>query len=433
LKAGFFHFIPYMTFNSLNLTDPILRSLKKEGYTEPTPIQSQAIPIALQGTDLLGCAQTGTGKTAAFAIPILELLSKNKSTDRNRKIRSLIVTPTRELAIQIDESFQNYGRYTGLNTTVIFGGVNQKSQVKKLKQGVDILTATPGRLLDLMNQGYISISDVEIFVLDEADRMLDMGFIHDVKKLLAALPRKKQTLFFSATMPPEIVKLSKSILHNPVKVEATPESSTVDAIQQGLYYVDKGNKKNLLVDVLQDHSIKSALVFTRTKHGANKVVKLLNGSNIQAEAIHGNKSQAARQKALGNFKDQRTRVLVATDIAARGIDVDELQYVIKYEIPNIPETYIHRIGRTGRAGSDGTALSFCDAQEKAYLRDIEKLIGKRIPIIDEHDFPLTDHNPPEPEKQQSRKPQKSRNNGSRKNGARSKANRSNKKRVRRQR
>jgi ATP-dependent RNA helicase RhlE len=263
--------------------------------------------------------------------------------------------------------------------------------------------------------------------------MLDMGFIHDVKKLLAALPRKKQTLFFSATMPPEIVKLSKSILHNPVKVEATPESSTVDAIQQGLYYVDKGNKKNLLVDVLQDHSIKSALVFTRTKHGANKVVKLLNGSNIQAEAIHGNKSQAARQKALGNFKDQRTRVLVATDIAARGIDVDELQYVINYEIPNIPETYVHRIGRTGRAGSDGTALSFCDAQEKAYLRDIEKLIGKRIPVIDEHDFPLTDHNPPEPEKQQSRKPQKSRNNGSRKNGARSKANRSNKKRVRRQR
>ncbi len=422
-----------MTFTSLNLTDPILRSLKKEGYTEPTPIQSQAIPIALKGTDLLGCAQTGTGKTAAFAIPILELLSKNKSTDRNRKIRSLIVTPTRELAIQIDESFQNYGRYTGLNTAVIFGGVNQKSQVKKLKQGVDILTATPGRLLDLMNQGFISISDVEIFVLDEADRMLDMGFIHDVKKLLAALPRKKQTLFFSATMPPEIVKLSKSILHNPKKVEVTPESSTVEAIQQGLYYVDKGNKKNLLVDVLQDHSIKSALVFTRTKHGANKVVKLLNGSNIQAEAIHGNKSQAARQRALGNFKDQRTRVLVATDIAARGIDVDELQYVINYEIPNIPETYIHRIGRTGRAGSDGTALSFCDAQEKAYLRDIEKLIGKRIPIIDEHDFPLTDHNPPEPEKQQSRKPQKSRNNGSRKNGARSKANRSNKKRVRRQR
>jgi ATP-dependent RNA helicase RhlE len=437
LKAGFFHFIPFMTFNSLNLTDPILRSLKEEGYTEPTPIQSQAIPIALKGTDLLGCAQTGTGKTAAFAIPILEILSKNRSTDRNRKIRSLIVTPTRELAIQIDESFQNYGRYTGLNTAVIFGGVNQKSQVKKLKQGVDILTATPGRLLDLMNQGFISISDVEIFVLDEADRMLDMGFIHDVKKLLAALPRKKQTLFFSATMPPEIVKLSKSILHNPQKVEVTPESSTVDAIQQGLYFVDKGNKKNLLIDVLQDHSIKSALVFTRTKHGANKVVKLLNGSNIQAEAIHGNKSQAARQKALGNFKDQLTRVLVATDIAARGIDVDELQYVINYEIPNIPETYVHRIGRTGRAGSDGTALSFCDAQEKAYLRDIEKLIGKKIPVIDEHDFPLVDHNPPEPEKQQSRKSHKSRNNGSVKNQgkrkSRPKAGSSGNNRIRRQR
>ncbi len=424
-----------MTFNSLNLTDPILRSLKEEGYTEPTPIQSQAIPIALKGTDLLGCAQTGTGKTAAFAIPILEILSKNKSTDRNRKIRSLIVTPTRELAIQIDESFQNYGRYTGLNTTVIFGGVNQKSQVKKLKQGVDILTATPGRLLDLMNQGFISISDVEIFVLDEADRMLDMGFIHDVKKLLAALPRKKQTLFFSATMPPEIVKLSKSILHNPQKVEVTPESSTVDAIQQGLYFVDKGNKKNLLIDVLQDSEIKSALVFTRTKHGANKVVKLLNGSNIQAEAIHGNKSQAARQKALGNFKDQRTRVLVATDIAARGIDVDELQYVINYEIPNIPETYVHRIGRTGRAGSDGTALSFCDAQEKAYLRDIEKLIGKKIPVVDEHDFPLVDHNPPEPEKQQQRKSNKSRKNGHAKNqgkrNSRPKAGSSNNKRARR--
>lgn len=422
-----------MSFTSLNLTDPILRSLKEEGYTEPTPIQSQAIPIALKGTDLLGCAQTGTGKTAAFAIPILEILSRNKSSDRNRKIRSLIVTPTRELAIQIDESFKNYGRYTGLSTVVIFGGVNQKSQVNKLKQGVDILTATPGRLLDLMNQGHISISDVEIFVLDEADRMLDMGFIHDVKKLLAALPRKKQTLFFSATMPPEIVKLSKSILHNPQKVEVTPESTTVDAIQQGLYFVDKGNKKNLLIDVLQDDEIKSALVFTRTKHGANKVVKLLNGSNIQAEAIHGNKSQAARQKALGNFKDQRTRVLVATDIAARGIDVDELQYVINYEIPNIPETYVHRIGRTGRAGSDGTALSFCDAQEKAYLRDIEKLIGKSIPIIDEHDFPLVDHNPPEPAKQQSRKSHKGHNNGNRKNASRKKANSSNKKRVRRQR
>jgi ATP-dependent RNA helicase RhlE len=397
-----------MTFKSLHLTDPILRSLKEEGYSKPTPIQSKAIPVALKGTDLLGCAQTGTGKTAAFAIPILENLSKNKSRDRNRNIRSLIVTPTRELAIQIDDSFQSYGRYTGLNTAVIFGGVNQKSQVKKLKQGVDILTATPGRLLDLMNQGFISLSNIEIFVLDEADRMLDMGFIHDIKKLLAVLPKKRQNLFFSATMPNEIVKLSNSILHNPVKIEVTPENPTVEAIQQGIYFVDKGNKKNLLVDVLLDSDIKSALVFTRTKHGANKVVKLLNGRNIQAEAIHGNKSQSARQKALGNFKDQKTRVLVATDIAARGIDVDELQYVINYEIPNIPETYVHRIGRTGRAGADGTALSFCDAVEKDYLRDIEKLIGKKIPIINEHDFPLEDHHPEVPEKQKPRQSQKRR-------------------------
>ncbi len=429
MKAGFFHFIHYMTFKSLHLTDPILRSLKEEGYSKPTPIQSQAIPVALKGTDLLGCAQTGTGKTAAFAIPILENLSKNKNRDRNRNIRSLIVTPTRELAIQIDDSFQSYGRYTGLNTAVIFGGVNQKSQVKKLKQGVDILTATPGRLLDLMNQGFISLSNIEIFVLDEADRMLDMGFIHDIKKLLAVLPKKRQNLFFSATMPNEIVKLSNSILHNPVKIEVTPENPTVEAIQQGIYFVDKGNKKNLLVDVLLDSDIKSALVFTRTKHGANKVVKLLNGRNIQAEAIHGNKSQSARQKALGNFKDQKTRVLVATDIAARGIDVDELQYVINYEIPNIPETYVHRIGRTGRAGADGTALSFCDAVEKDYLRDIEKLIGKKIPIINEHDFPLEDHHPEVPEKQKPRQSQKRR--GSSSGNSKRKKSGSSRKRVRR--
>src|SRR6056297_4267624 len=412
LKAGSFHFIHYMTFNSLNLTDPILRSLKEEGYSKPTPIQSQAIPVALKGTDLLGCAQTGTGKTAAFAIPILENLSKNRSRDRNRNIRSLIVTPTRELAIQIDDSFQSYGRYTGLNTAVIYGGVNQKSQVKQLKQGVDILTATPGRLLDLMNQGFISLSNIEIFVLDEADRMLDMGFIHDIKKLLAVLPKKRQNLFFSATMPNEIVKLSNSILHNPVKIEVTPENPTVEAIQQGIYFVDKGNKKNLLIDVLQDSGIKSALVFTRTKHGANKVVKLLNGRNIQAEAIHGNKSQAARQKALGNFKDQKTRVLVATDIAARGIDVDELQYVINYEIPNIPETYVHRIGRTGRAGSNGTALSFVDSSEREYLRDIEKLINQQIPVVDEKEYEVR------AEKLLTQEVPQSHSNGS--NGSRSK-------------
>jgi ATP-dependent RNA helicase RhlE len=391
-----------MSFKSLNLSIPILKSLEEEGYTHPTPIQLQAIPIALKGKDVLGCAQTGTGKTAAFAIPILELLSEGRSREQSRKIRSLIVTPTRELAIQIDESFRSYGRFTNLETTVVFGGVNQKGQVRKLKRGVDILTATPGRLLDLMNQGFISLSDIEIFVLDEADRMLDMGFIHDIKKLLKAIPTKRQTLFFSATMPNEIVKLSKSMLNNPIKVEVTPESSTVDIIEQGVYFVDKGNKKNLLVDVLKEAGAKSALVFTRTKHRANKVVKLLNSQNIQAEAIHGNKSQKARQRALGNFKEQATRVLVATDIAARGIDVDELQYVINYEIPNVPETYVHRIGRTGRAGAEGTALSFCDAQEKAYLKDIEKLINQNIPVIDDHKYPMTDHNPAPPEKQKHR-------------------------------
>ncbi|MEX2599996.1 MAG: DEAD/DEAH box helicase [Balneolaceae bacterium] len=389
-----------MSFTSLDLSEPILKSLQEEGYKEPTPIQKQAIPVALKGRDLLGCAQTGTGKTAAFSLPILQRLGEEITQGSNRKIRCLIVTPTRELAIQIDESIRNYGRHTRLKSAVIFGGVNQKGQVKELKGGIDILTATPGRLLDLMNQGFISLRDVEIFVLDEADRMLDMGFIHDVKKLLKALPEKRQTLFFSATMPPEIVKLSKSILKNPVKVEITPEEPTVEAIKQGVYFVDKGDKKSLLVDVLKDQEIKSALVFTRTKHGANKVVKLLNKNQIDAEAIHGNKSQAARQRALGNFKDQTTRVLVATDIAARGIDVDELQVVINYEIPNIPETYVHRIGRTGRAGSNGTALSFCDAEERAWIRDIEKLIGKKIPVVAEHDFPSTGHpaEAPQPQK-----------------------------------
>jgi len=401
-----------MTFNSLNLIDPILRSLKEEGYTTPTEIQEQAIPVALQGKDLLGCAQTGTGKTAAFALPILQHLAANSSNDPNRKIRSLIVTPTRELAIQIDESFQNYGRYTGLTTAVVYGGVNQKRQVKQLKRGVDILTATPGRLLDLMNQGFISLAHIEIFVLDEADRMLDMGFIHDVKKMLRALPNKRQTLFFSATMPKEIIQLSNSILKNPTKIEVTPEAATVDKIRQGIFHVEKGNKKQLLVDVLSDNSVGSALVFTRTKRGANNVVKMLNKKSIQAEAIHGNKSQNARQRALSNFKDQSTRVLVATDIAARGIDVDELKYVINYEIPNIPETYVHRIGRTGRAGSDGTALSFVDSSEREYLRDIEKLINQQIPVVDEKEYEVR------AEKLLTQEVPQSHSNGS--NGSRSK-------------
>jgi len=388
-----------MPFQSLNIIDPILRSLKQEGYEIPTPIQKEAIPIVLRGKDLLGCAQTGTGKTAAFAIPILQLLYASKSPDK-KKVRSLIVTPTRELAIQIGESFKAYGRHTGLTSTVIFGGVNQNPQTAALQKGVDILVATPGRLLDLMNQGFISLRDVEIFVLDEADRMLDMGFIHDVKKLLAALPRKRQSLFFSATMPPEIVKLSGTILNQPLKVEVTPSASTVDIIRQFVYFVDKGNKPAMLVEVLKDETIKTALVFTRTKHGADKVVRILLKNHINAEAIHGNKSQNARQRALTNFKSQATRVLVATDIAARGIDIEDMEFVINFELSNIAETYVHRIGRTGRAGAKGTAYSFCDAEEKEFLRDIEKLIGKKIPVIDDHPFPLVDHHPVKAPKQQ---------------------------------
>ena len=389
-----------MLFSSLNIIDPILKAVEEEGYTTPTPIQAEAIPIVLQGTDLLGCAQTGTGKTAAFAIPILQLLSANKTFVKTKKIRSLIVTPTRELAIQIEESFKAYGRHTGLTCTVLFGGVNQNPQTAALRKGVDILIATPGRLLDLMGQGFLTLRDVEIFVLDEADRMLDMGFIHDVKKLLAVLPKSRQSLFFSATMPPDIVKLANTILHNPSKVSVTPDSSVVEIIQQSVYFVDKGNKSALLLEILKDQKIKSALVFTRTKHGANTVVKILLKHDITAEAIHGNKAQTARQRALSNFKDQTTRVLVATDIAARGIDIDDLQYVINYEMPNISETYVHRIGRTGRAGAEGTAYSFCDAEEKEYLRDIEKLIAQKIPVAENPLFPLIDHNPVKSPKQQ---------------------------------
>ncbi len=389
-----------MAFRTLDLIDPIIKSLEEEGYTKPTPIQAEAIPIVLQGKDLLGCAQTGTGKTAAFAIPIIQLLTEEKINDKKKKIRSLIVTPTRELAIQIGESFKNYGRHTRLSYTVIFGGVNQNPQANALRNGVDVLVATPGRLLDLMGQGLVSLHDIKIFVLDEADRMLDMGFIHDVKRIIASLPQKRQSLFFSATMPPEIVKLSASILHHPVKVEVTPVSSTADTIQQSLYFVDKGNKNSLLLEILKDKNIKTALVFTRTKHGADKVARFLSKHHIKTEAIHGNKAQNARQRALNNFKDQSTRVLVATDIAARGIDVDDLQYVINYEIPNIAETYVHRIGRTGRAGASGIAISFCDAIEKEYLRDIEKLIGKKIPIVANHAFPLLDNDPVKPEKNQ---------------------------------
>ena len=390
-----------MTFDQLDLVEPILNALQHEGYTQPTPIQEISIPIVLRGQDLLGCAQTGTGKTAAFAIPILQQLHLNKGNDRSpRKIKALIVTPTRELAIQIDESFAAYGRFMNLRHTVVFGGVSQGNQVGTLKAGVDVLIATPGRLLDLHNQGYVKLNDLQIFVLDEADRMLDMGFIHDVKKLIKIIPAKRQSLFFSATMPDTIRSLASTILTNPEEVEVTPASTTAETVQQEVYFVDAANKKDLLVHILQDKSIKTALVFTRTKHGADKVQRLLVKSHIKAEAIHGNKSQNARQNALNNFKDRTTRVLVATDIAARGIDIDDLNLVINYEIPNIPETYVHRIGRTGRAGLDGKAVSFCDIEERDYLRDIQKLISIQIPVVTDNPFPA-ENLPPEPKPKQA--------------------------------
>jgi ATP-dependent RNA helicase RhlE len=374
-----------MTFQELNLIEPIHQALKKEGYTTPTPIQAQAIPIVLNGTDLLGCAQTGTGKTAAFAIPIIQLLSK-KQYQAKPAIKSLILTPTRELAIQIDESFRAYGKFTNIRQTVIFGGVSQHSQVEALRRGVDVLVATPGRLIDLINQGFISLSQLEIFVLDEADRMLDMGFIHDVKRIIKLLPERRQTLFFSATMPPIIMKLAQTILKNPRKVEVTPVSSTAEKIEQSVYFVEKNDKIHLLMHLLKNPKMDSVLVFTRTKHGADRVVKALARTNIGALAIHGNKSQNARQTALNNFKTRKTRVLVATDIAARGIDVDDLAFVINYELPNIPETYVHRIGRTGRAGAEGVAISFCEAEERPYLKDIVKLIGLNIPVVSNPQF-----------------------------------------------
>jgi len=375
-------------FESLNLIEPILKAVQQEGYTTPTPIQQQAIPYVLEERDLLGCAQTGTGKTAAFAIPILQLLyNKPKPQAIRKPVRVLILTPTRELAIQIGESFAAYGKNTGLKHAVIFGGVSQRPQETQMRNGVDILIATPGRLLDLMSQHIINLSTIEIFVLDEADRMLDMGFINDIRKILPKLPPKRQSLFFSATMPPEIQKLADNILVNPVQVEVTPISSTAENVEQHLYYVEKNNKPALLRDLLLQEHLTRVLVFTRTKHGADRIVKILRQANIHAEAIHGNKAQNARQRALSNFKDGKTPVLVATDIAARGIDVDEISHVINYDIPNIPETYVHRIGRTGRAGMSGTALSFCEIEERPYIRDIMKLIKQEIPVVDNHPYP----------------------------------------------
>lgn len=376
-----------MQFEDLGLIDPLLKALKTEGYTQPTPIQQQAIPIILQRTDLLGCAQTGTGKTAAFALPILQLLHADPYYNKEpRSIKTLILTPTRELAIQIGESFAAYGKNLRLKHTVIFGGVSQGSQTIALRNGVDILIATPGRLLDLINQKFVHLHHLKIFVLDEADRMLDMGFIHDVKKVIVKIPEKRQTLFFSATMPQEIQKLANSILSEPKKVEVSPPSSTADTIEQAIYFVEKADKKKLLIYVLNDNSIRSALVFTRTKHGADKIVKDLVKAGISTEAIHGNKSQTARQKALSMFKKGQLKALIATDIAARGIDIDDLAHVINYDLPNVPETYIHRIGRTGRAGASGIALSFCDEEEMDYLKDIQKLIGKIIPVTSEQPY-----------------------------------------------
>ena len=378
-----------MSFEQLGLIEPLLKALHKEGYTKPTPIQEGAIPIILDERDLLGCAQTGTGKTAAFALPILQLLHNRRMNEKGYKhIRTLILTPTRELATQISESFTAYGRYLNITHEVIFGGVSQHPQTIALRNGTDILIATPGRLLDLMNQGYVHLDHLELFVLDEADRMLDMGFIHDVKKVIRELPQDRQTLFFSATMPPEAARLADVLLYKPEKVEVTPVSSTAEKIDQSVFFVGKSDKPALLQHVLHEKGIRRTLVFTRTKHGADKLVKFLRANNIKADAIHGNKSQPQRQNALANFKSNKLRVLVATDIAARGIDVDDLTHVINYDIPEVPETYVHRIGRTGRAGASGIALSFCDGAEKAFLKDITKLIAKSIPVIEEHPYIL---------------------------------------------
>ncbi len=376
-----------MQFEQLGLIEPILKAVKAEGYTTPTPIQEQSIPIVLKGKDLLGCAQTGTGKTAAFAIPILQQLYKEETAAAQgyKHIRALILTPTRELASQIGDSFKAYGRHTGLKHDVIFGGVPQHKQVISLRSGTDILIATPGRLLDLMNQGYVYLSHLEVFVLDEADRMLDMGFINDIKKVIQELPTERQTLFFSATMPPKIAQLANSMLYKPEKVTVTPVSSTAERVEQGVYYIRKKDKQALLEMILKNKQIDRTIVFTQTKHGADRISKNLKKRGISADALHGDKSQSSREIALTSFKNGRLRVLVATDIAARGIDVDALEHVINYDLPNVPETYVHRIGRTGRAGASGIALSFCDTEERAFLKSISRLTKQEITVL-KHPF-----------------------------------------------
>ncbi len=391
-----------MKFQTLHITEPILKAVKEQGYVDPTPIQEQAIPYALQGRDILGCAQTGTGKTAAFSIPTIQLLKKHYK----QSIRSLIVTPTRELAIQIQENITAYAQYTTIRSAVIFGGVPQKPQERILKAGVDILVATPGRLNDLIQQGIIDISHIEIFIQDEADRMLDMGFLPDVKRIIAKLPKRKQTLFFSATMPSEIRKLAQSLLHELVSIEVTPASTTVEKIDQSLYYVDKANKKRLLLKLLQKNRVQNALVFTRTKSNANRLAKYLNENGVTTGVIHGNKSQNARQQALLQFKEGKSRVLVATDIAARGIDVQELSHVFNFDIPNEAEVYVHRIGRTGRAGRQGCAIAFSDCNEAEYVKNIEKLIRMHIPVVEDREFPMRNLEPAASAQSQNRRRQK---------------------------
>jgi len=378
-----------LTFQELQLSAPILHALHGEGYTHPTPIQEQAIPFVLQGRDLFGCAQTGTGKTASFAIPIIQMLDKGETNNKSYKyIKALILTPTRELATQIDKSFSSYGKHTSLKHEVIFGGVSQSLQMNALKGGTDILTATPGRLLDFIHQGYINLEDLQFFVLDEADRMLDMGFIHDIKKIIQILPKERQTLFFSATLPPQIAKLANSLLRNPVHVEVTPVATTAEKIEQSVYMVNKQDKPSLLVHLLKEEQINRVLVFSRTKHGADKIAKFLNRQNIKADALHGNKSQNAREYALDSFKKGHLKVLVATDIAARGIDVDDLSHVVNFDLPDVAETYVHRIGRTGRAGKDGIAFSFCDHEERDNLKEINKLTKQLIPVVENHPYAL---------------------------------------------
>lgn len=393
-----------MTFSELKIIEPILRAVKEKGYTAPTPIQSKAIPLVLNRKDLLGCAQTGTGKTAAFAIPIIQVIEKHEKFENPRpQIRALIVTPTRELAIQIDDNIKSYSKYTPIKHTVIFGGVKQGKQVEKLKKGVHILTATPGRLLDLIDQGFINLDTLKLFVLDEADRMLDMGFINDIKRILKIIPEKRQSLFFSATMPQNIVKLSNTILNNPSKVEVTPASSTAETVQQYVYYTNRTSKGELLMHIIEEREIDQVLVFSRTKHGADRVARNLTKKGIKAMSIHGDKAQNQRQKALQMFKDGKIRVLVATDIAARGIDINKLKFVINYEVPNMPETYVHRIGRSGRAGEEGVAISLCEPEENVDIKNIQKLIGNKIQVAENEKFPQTDKPMTEAEKKEWQK------------------------------